>query len=177
MQNTVNIVFFFLFAAGLPVGAQNSGTPAADGAVVAITVETDKAIYKPSEGIQLSVAIHNAGKLPFYVIPSVGFGAYGEGQFWPEVKDANGKEIKEGYAIGGHSIAPDNVDFAEYVEQHWLLLQPGCFLGVTDTKLFWAGFPPGTYTLRVKYANSLMPWIFRGWTSEDVITSHAPPEP
>lgn len=123
-------------------------------------------MYKPNEPIEVRAAIFNAGSKPFYVIPNARFGYYGEGVFWPQLKDKNGKEISEGFRVGGHGIAPENADFAESVEQHWILLWPGQFYGVAEKRFWGAKLPPGTYTLRVKYTNSLMPWILRGWDTD-----------
>jgi hypothetical protein len=133
---------------------------------VTITLATDKGVYKPNEPIEVRAAILNGGSQPFYVFPTAMFASHGEGAFWPQLRDKNGKEISEGYRVGGHSIAPEGADFAEYVQQHWVLLRPGQFYGVAEKRFFGVKLHPGTYTLSVTYSNSLMPWVFRGWTAE-----------
>jgi len=160
-------LFVLLFAI-LPLHAQSANTPTATsiGTGVVIAVTTDRSLYKPNEPIKIRAAILNGGSQPFYVIPTARFGYYGEGVFRPELRDTHGREILESYRVGGHSFVPENADFVEYVQQYWILLQPGCFYGVADKRFSGIKLSPGTYTLRVVYENSLIPWITRGWTND-----------
>ena len=167
MQNVPNL-FSVVLAASFLLSAQparcQSGIP--ENPTVVITVATDKDVYRPNQPIEIRAAILNGGSQPFYVFPAAGFGYYGEGVFSPELKDENGKEILEAYRVGGHTGAPANANFAEYVEQHWLLLRSGCFYSTAEKRFVGVELNPGTYTLRVKYRNSLVPWVFQGWTAE-----------
>ena len=157
----VSVAILFLSAQSAPSESAASEIPG-----VLVTVATDKDVYKPNEPIEIRATILNGGSQPFYVFPAAGFGYHGEGVFWPELSDKNGKEILEVYRIGGHTGVPGNADFAEYVEQHWVLLLPGNFYGVSEKRFVGVKLLPGTYTLRVTYRNSLVPWIFQGWTTE-----------
>ena len=157
----LSVAILFLSPQSVPAESDASEIPG-----VLVTVATDKDVYKPNEPIEIRATIINAGSEPFYVFPGASFGYHGEGVFWPELRDKNGKEILEIYRIGGHTGAPANADFAEYVEQHWLLLRPGRFYGVAEKRFVGVKLLPGTYTLRVTYRNSLVPWIFQGWTPE-----------
>jgi len=163
---TIGMTFFAMVC---DVSAQASDVPPAaepDTQRVIISAGTDKDVYKLDELIEIRAAIHNQGTVPFYVYPSAGFGYYGEGVFVPELRNEKGKEISELFRVGGHSFVPANADFAEYVEQHWILLHPGQFYGAASKRFIGVRLHPGTYTLRVTYSNSFVPWVFRGWTAE-----------
>ncbi|MCU1309424.1 MAG: hypothetical protein JWO20_549 [Candidatus Angelobacter sp.] len=127
---------------------------------VEVSVRPNKLSYRLGEFIFLTVQLKNTSTTPVYVHPAFGLGLDGNGVFHVYAKALGVCPNEQGYGGFVEYVAADEkLTFAEYVESHWLLLQPGQFIGQTYTVAYRdAPKCTGKYKLTVRYYNKVGGW-------------------
>ncbi len=146
--------------------SQEASEPAAQ-PKVDVQVSVDKHAYKAGEPIEVTALIKNIGEAGFYVKPGIVFASHGEGIFLLHVTDAAGKDVRETYAVGGHSYVEPSTEFVRYVEKNWLYLGPDQFYGISH-RFVSPELRPGRYTVTVEYSSPLYPWIVAGQSADKI---------
>jgi hypothetical protein len=127
---------------------------------VEISVRPEKSSYRLGEPIVVTVQLKNTAQTPIYVHPGFRVGLDGNGVFYVGAKALGVCKDNQGWGEAVDYVAADEkLTFAEYVESHWLLLQPGQFIGQTYT-LAYRDAPKctGKYNLTVRYFNKVGGW-------------------